>query len=121
MAFDGKDSLKLAEFLGGRGGSGYSEEAAYRAAVSRAYFAAFGHALHTEADRGRFRPSGRSDDHARLRAHLLKMDDGESANELETLRIWRNQCDYAKVVIGNLSQIVKDALESAEIVIDKVK
>lgn len=122
MVFNGEESLHIAQFLGGQVISPYPVEASQRAIVSRAYFAAFGHALHYEIDNGRFKSYGKSDDHARLRIHLAKTrKEVIIASELEDLRRWRNQCDYHKNVIGILSQYVTDALKNANHIIQHLK
>ena len=45
MPFNWREYLELARFLAGQAGPGFSQEAAARAAISRAYYAAYGYAL----------------------------------------------------------------------------
>lgn len=121
--FDGKDCLNVAQFLGGQTGNAYTPESAQRAAISRAYFAAYGHAYHHEVDNERYSSAKNpADNHRGLRVHFAKSrKEQKIASELEDLRQWRNQCDYEKIFVGNLMQNTKDALKKAEHVINYLK
>ena len=122
MVFNGEESLFVAQFLGGQVIGPCTLEASQRATVSRAYFAAFGHALHYEIDNDRFKSYGKSDDHANLRVHFAKKrKEVIIASELEDLRRWRNQCDYSKNFVGILGQNVTDALKNATHIIQYLK
>ena len=46
MAFDWREYLALSQWLQANTPPGMSQEAAHRCAISRAYFAAYGYALH---------------------------------------------------------------------------
>ena len=120
MAFDWKEYLELARFLQGQSGTSYSQEAAYRSAVSRAYYAAFCHARNYARDRENFSPTGRAVDHQLVRKHFQQQGRIIIASELEDLRQWRNTCDYDDNV-GNLNQLVQSALQSAQDIIEKLK
>jgi len=98
MPFDWQEYLAVARFLKGQGGAGFSEEAAIRTLISRAYYAAYGHALRFSRDYlgfvpGRL-PEDRTQDHGRLRGHLRKRRRAFVASKLEQLRDWRNVSDY---------------------------
>jgi len=56
MAFDWREYFKLSQFLQGQGVS-FTQEAAFRCAVSRAYYAAFCHARNYARDRLGFSPN----------------------------------------------------------------
>jgi hypothetical protein len=97
MAFDWREYLELARFLGRQTGPGFSQEATSRATVSRAYYAAFGYALVYAKDYLGFVPrqqAERVQDHGRLRAHLRQRRRQRVAETLDTLRDARNLCDY---------------------------
>lgn len=66
MGFDWKEYLILAQFLGGDSGISYSDEAARRAAVSRAYYAAFCFARNYASSRLGFTPTKTGKDHGNL-------------------------------------------------------
>lgn len=112
MPFDWREYLELARELIGRAGSGYSEEAAKRSAVSRAYYAAFCWARnYAEANWG-FRRTGGAEDHKRLREHLRRQSRMQLASNLNRLREWRNTCDYDDEV-PNLGRFVQSAIRIA--------
>src|SRR5690348_4334196 len=98
MSFDWREYLELARFLSGQTGPGFSQEAASRATISRAYYAAYGHALLYARDflgfAPRRRPEERTQDHGRLRAHLRQRRRHRVADVLDVLRDARNLCDY---------------------------
>jgi len=117
--FDWRDFLSLAETLGGIQGSTITvtiEEAAYRSAVSRAYYAAFCHAKAYAVQHLGFRPSNTPSDHGRLAWHFLARGMPLIRQYLDDLRDWRNMCDYDDVV-PDLSKKVEDALKEAALVI----
>lgn len=66
MGFDWNEYLILAQFLGGDCGISYSEEAARRAAVSRAYYAAFCSARNYASSKLGFIPTKTGKDHGKL-------------------------------------------------------
>jgi hypothetical protein len=88
--------------------------------VSRAYYAAFCHALsHAERklkyERRRKRVgSGYSegDDHGALPAHYLRLGKPEIADALKQMREQRNNCDYDDEVEG-LSTMADECLDTA--------
>lgn len=93
-----------------------------RAAVSRAFYAAFNYARpYATQFLGfvpRTRPEDRSQDQGRLRAHLYQRRQRRVADALHTLRDLRNRCDYVDDLPGlDLSQTAADALAEAEYVI----
>mgnify|MGYP001438331666 CR=1 FL=1 len=122
MTFSGKESLEVAQYLVGQASGPCTEESARRAAISRAYFAAYGHAFHYAVEKNRFKPEGGSRDHTNLRVHYAKAKkDTIVASELEELRIWRNMSDYYKNYIGPLSSNVTSALNNAKDIINRLK
>ncbi len=73
-------------------------ETAYRCAIGRAYYAAYGHAHKYARTWLAFQPKTKweekSQDHGALRAHLKSRRRKNVADRLELLRCWRNLCDY---------------------------
>jgi hypothetical protein len=102
--FNGRECLHVAQFLGGQAYGPCTLESAQRAATSRAYYAAYGHAFHHEVDNGKFTPTKdpkkKGQDHTQLRMHFHRSGESQIATELEELHIWRKRCDYEKIVIG---------------------
>jgi hypothetical protein len=122
MPFDWKDYLALAEFILLQAGSGCTAEAAYRGCVSKAYYAAFNHARRYATDFLAFTPrtraEDRSQDHGRLRAHLIKRRRRALADALHALRDMRNECDYVDDLSSvNLAQMAADAVSACQYVI----
>ena len=123
MTFDWREYLALAEFILSQAGGGCTTEAAYRGCVSKAYYAAFNHARRYATDFLAFTPRARaedrSQDHGRLRAHLMKRRRRAVADALHALRDMRNECDYVDDLSGvNLSQMAADAIAACQYVIN---
>ncbi|MDI9616553.1 MAG: HEPN domain-containing protein [Methanothrix sp.] len=118
MPFDWVEFLALARDLQGCSGQSYSEQAASRSSVSRAYYAAFCHTRNYAERNLGFKRTRTGRDHRSLRDHLRNLGQpwDEIAEDLEDLQKWRNMCDYDDVVL-NLKYIVQDALKTAEKVI----
>lgn len=120
MGFEWAELLALAQDLEGRSGVGYSVEASNRAAVSRAYYAAFCRLRnYAEANLG-FQRTGTPQDHELLRRHLRQLGGAWTgvAASLRDLRAWRNQCDYDDTV-PNLNTVVSAALSHAASVLSQ--
>ena len=66
----GANIFTLAQWLKTNTLPGISQEAVFRCAISRAYYAAFGHAFDYATSYLAFSPRNDVDDHGRLRAHL---------------------------------------------------
>jgi hypothetical protein len=116
--FDWREYLELAKSLAGMQGAGYSQEAAERSAVSRAYYAAFGCARDYAENALGFIPQGGSEDHRRLREHLRQQGLLRLASDLNRLRAWRNACDYERRV-PQLTNYVRSSLQVASAVIQE--
>lgn len=124
MGFDWKEYLILAQFLQGNGNP-YSEEAASRAAVSRAYYAAFCLARNYANVNLRFEPEGTGADHGALVSwynvcenyHPSLLGIGEKLREL---LIWRNTCDYddEPEIFTTLDRLVDNAIDDAQEIIN---
>ena len=124
MAFDWREYLDLARFLQSQASSHFTQEAGLRSAVSRTYYAAYGHALRYASDYLGFvprRPEDRAQDHGRLRAHLKRRRRGQVADTLSDLRDWRNECDYADDLPDiDISARAAQAVTAAEYVINSL-
>lgn len=112
MAFDWREYLNLARFLHGQG-----NEAAFRSAVSRAYYAAFCHTRNYARDRHGFAPTYKSDDHQLVRNHFRGRGMTQIAQKLDSLRQWRNRCDYDDTV-SNISHLLTSATHEAQKVLN---
>ena len=121
MVLDEKECLQVAFFLGTQPSTTYTTEAAQRAAISRAYFAAFCYACDFEVQYHGFVRKNRAEDHQRIMKCLNDRKETTIADNLLRLRLWRNNCDYERTIIGIPSQNVKEALKKAEEVINNLK
>lgn len=113
MPFVWEEYLFLAQYLQTYTSTVFSQEAAFRCAVSRSYYAAFCHARNYARDHQGFIPSNKGDDHGRVRAHFHTRGDIIVAMSLDKLRQWRNQCDYDDTVTG-LTPLLSSAIAEAQ-------
>jgi uncharacterized protein (UPF0332 family) len=121
MPFRWTEFFALAQQIAGTSGAGYTDEASNRAAVSRAYYAAFCSLRNYAASQLSFQPQGTPRDHNALRLHLHALG-GEwatAARYLQELRLWRNQCDYDDEV-PNLNELTRLALNRAEAILQRL-
>jgi hypothetical protein len=119
MAFDWKEYLNLARFLQGQGNP-FTQESAFRCAVSRAYFAAFCHARNYARDRHGFSPTYTGNDHRLVREHFRKRKEAGIAFKLDRLVQWRGKCDYDDTV-SDLSRLLTSAIDEAQKVLNILK
>lgn len=120
MAFDWGEYLKLAEFLVGKSGEGFGEEASARCAVSRAYYAAFCHARDV-AQAGSFRINQSGEDHKRVRDHYQQRGMAPIAQKLDRLRQFRNACDYEADIARLGDHFIQIAFIDARHILSKTK
>lgn len=96
------------------------DEAAYRCAISRSYYAAFCTALDYAKDEFDYHPEIRGNDHVQLRDFMKRRGDdrsGQIAEKLTRLRNWRNESDYnAPTYVINLNIAEIAICEAQEIV-----
>ena len=122
MSFDWSEYLNLAQELAGQATGTSSQEAKWRSAISRAYYAAFCEARNHLRDKERHSIPRGVEVHGYVRNQFKKSPDkvrkgvGENLNRL---RIDRNKADYDDTVAG-LSADTKKALKLAERVISKL-
>src|SRR5579872_3887942 len=113
MPFDWTEYLSLA-----RGwAEGELTEALARSAVSRAYYAAYHHALAYAVARLGHRRQGLADEHRWIRDKIEDADKAGVANSLDRLRQHRNNCDYTDELINVETNILPQALDLAHRVI----
>jgi uncharacterized protein (UPF0332 family) len=116
FSFKWSDFLEIARCLQTYGATHRTNrEAAYRSAVSRAYFAAFGFAVRAAIPHG-FKPAeeDKVQDHTNLRTFYKEtLFMIEVAENLDDLRIARNSCDYDDQV-AELNKVHKDAVSDAQ-------
>ena len=122
MPFNWREYLELARFLQGQGGSTFSQEAAFRCAVSRAYYAAFCYARNYARDNLTFPPKYGPEDHIYLKEYfrVRAMQFPGIALKLDSLRQKRNRCDYEDS-INNPTALLQQALIEAKDVIEGLK
>ena len=119
MSFNWIDFYQLADFLADSKGS-FTEEAAHRSAVSRAYYSAFCHARNYALNDIQ-NPLVISTPDEKGKVHTLVIDYFKNNADrflepvgisLRHLRGWRNDCDYEDNF--NPSPVVKQALLQAD-------
>ena len=118
MAFNWQEYLTLARHLQGQTVPEVTREGVVRALISRAYYAAFGHARNYARDWLGFVPRYSGEDHGRVREHLKRRRRWAVGTFLEELRQSRNECDYLDVLSeADLDRLVNDCLAAADYII----
>jgi len=111
MSFDWSEYLGLAKELAGQAVSPASQEAKLRAAISRAYYAAFCKARnHLRDNEGHVIPLG-GEAHAYIRDQFKNSPDqlrSQIGHNLDRLRRHRNRVDYDDTVTGLLPMTSRD-------------
>jgi hypothetical protein len=127
MAFDWREFLDLARWLQSQVEAkvGIASEAAFRSAIGRAYFAAFGHAHHYARTwlgfQGKTKIEDKAQEHGALRAFLKSKRRAKVAEKLSQLRLWRNRCDYEEDLQDfDLPSQLDAALEAADHVFESL-
>ncbi|QSR87647.1 hypothetical protein EM20IM_04840 [Candidatus Methylacidiphilum infernorum] len=121
MAFDWREFLDLARTLRSSFSSSTLMEAASRSAVSRAYYAAFGHTRSYAEKHFQFPRTKAGSVHHDLRKCLGKRGPTwkDVAEKLGDLHEWRKLCDYEDTV-SNLNIMAEEAISTAEGIISKL-
>jgi hypothetical protein len=133
MPFEWIEYLRLAQSLKDRN-TNYTEEAGYRSAVSRAYYAAFCHAIYFVSDyfgeklieecvypgqiHGKLEEFFRQRGRRRERWAAMNV-----ADKLKDLREWRKVCDYDKVGPEDfdINYAVENAINYSQEVFDELQ
>lgn len=112
MAFSWKDYLFLSQTIYRSKDTLNYEEAIYRCAISRSYYAAFCGARNFARDHQSYVPSYSGQDHITVREHFRQKGRHDIADKLNELHIWRKRCDYRDAV-NNLDRMTMDAIKRA--------
>jgi len=123
MSFNWLDYLALAKFIKDNPDTySHISEAAYRASVSRAYYAVFRSALNMARKEG-FKPSWTGDDHIRIRTFLresaaaptaIKQNRRKASVELDRLCDFRRSADYDDKIRGEVKHLATNAINMAD-------
>jgi uncharacterized protein (UPF0332 family) len=116
--FDWSQYLALADGLSRQPEAVGPEEASYRAAVSRAYYAAFCAARNYARDRDGAVVGGSVGDHLSIINHFRRSSEKDRRKigvVLDTLRDRRNKADYSDVLAGVAGEAHVSILEANEI------
>ena len=104
MSFHWGDYLTLADSLVSAPAALGPQEAALRAAISRAYYAAFCSARNLVRSQGEIAPSGAASDHELIAIHFRGSTDPTRRRigaDLGRLRKYRNNADYDDRLAGD--------------------
>jgi len=122
MTFDWQEYIALAQWLCDNARvPNCSEEASYRAAISRAYYAAFQCVLNFAVEKDNFQPKGGGDDHGRLLKHFALRGKGPRRRiyvALDRMRDNRRQADYEADLLGDPKKVADYVLRDAKAVFD---
>lgn len=118
MPFDWGEYLGVSRYLEGKSGADFSEEAAARAGISRAYYAAHISARnYAESQWGFLPPRELETSHKAIRDkfHLQGLLEVEA--KLKELSQWRKMSDYDNELHRNVGRMHTSAIQRAEEVI----
>ena len=123
MSFNWSYFLVVAEALVQGAEDSSPNEAIYRIAISRAYYAAVCTMRNYLRDKGELLPSDKADVHNEIADWLRKSKDSERqkiGNRLKQLRADRNSADYEDVFYGVPKTVAAQAIQSAKRIIKYV-
>lgn len=122
MAFSWEEFLEIARYLSEfNNGQGFSNEAAYRTGISRAYYAVYCYANDYAVNKLGYKPSGKNQ-HRELIEFLKGIDSHkEASSHLLSLRRYRVQCDYYNFLDFDPANNIKLSIKLAESLISKFK
>jgi len=119
MPFDWREYLGVSRYLEGKSGDGFSEEAAARAGISRAYYAAHISARNYAEDQwGYLPPRERETSHRDLRDRFHLQGRLDIEEKLRELAQWRKKSDYDNEFRANFSRMHANAIRRAEEVLN---
>ena len=124
MSFDWVNYLRLAEELATEASSSTLGEAMWRAAISRAYYAAFISARNFLRDDENFVPLNRRDIHYEVRTEFDYSGNRvrqKIATNLGRLHIWRKRADYEDAFPGSPEHTASFLLKQADEVLVKLQ
>ena len=123
MSFNWAEYLNLAEALIRERATFASEEACFRAAISRTYYSAFCAARNRARDIEGLKVKGSAEDHRLIRQHYQKSPHRERrkiGNWLARLRKRRNRADYDDI-IRELDRLSATSLTQAREILNALK
>jgi uncharacterized protein (UPF0332 family) len=123
MSFDWSDYLSLAESLSQHPEAPGPEEAALRAAISRAYYAAYCTARNFAHSRGEITLTRTAGDHQLVIGHFKGSEDRGKKSIglwLDRLRDNRNSADYDDTLTGNPRSQAQSSIAQARNVLTKL-
>ena len=121
MPFNWREYLGVSRFLIGKSGNDFSEEAAARAGISRAYYAAYISARNYAESQWGYQPQpGRETSHRDLRDKFHIEGRLEVEEKLRELAQWRKKSDYENEFHTNISRMHTNAIRRAEEVLDSL-
>jgi uncharacterized protein (UPF0332 family) len=116
MTFDWYQYLVLAEYLYDNRDTFPDREACLRAAISKAYYAAFCSARNYARDFDRLVLDESAQDHGSVKKHYIRAPDPKNrqvGNLLDRLRDSRNQADYSDT-IDKLDELAKASISQSK-------
>jgi uncharacterized protein (UPF0332 family) len=116
MIFDWYQYLVLAEYLYDNRDTFPDREACLRAAISKAYYAAFCSARNYARDFDRLVLDESAQDHGSVKKHYIRAPDPKNrqvGNLLDRLRDSRNQADYSDT-IDKLDELAKASISQSK-------
>jgi uncharacterized protein (UPF0332 family) len=116
MTFDWYQYLVLAEYLYDNRDTFPDREACLRAAISKAYYAAFCSARNYAKDFDRLVLDETAQDHGSVKKHYIRAPDPKNrqvGNSLDRLRDSRNQADYSDS-IDKLEELAKATISQSK-------
>ncbi|MDO9036242.1 MAG: hypothetical protein Q7U51_13715 [Methanoregula sp.] len=121
MAFQWADFLIIAKSLHESGrSSALPTDAAFRCAISRAYYGAFCHSRDYAMINMGFIPTQKPKDHELLRNHFAKNGKKTISTTLDRMRQWRNHSDYHNPSPTLSENNTRIAIEDAEKIIQSM-
>ena len=121
MPFDWREYLGVSRYLKGKSGADFSEEAAARAGISRAYYAAYISARnYAESEWGYLPQPGRETSHKDLRDKFHLQGRLDVEEKLRELAQWRKKSDYEDEYHANISRMHENAIRRAEEVLNSL-
>ena len=119
MPFDWREYLGVSRYLEGKSGDDFSEEAAARAGISRAYYAAHISAKnYAESQWGFLPPRELETSHKAIRDKFHREGRREVEEKLKELSQWRKMSDYDNELRANVSMMHTSAIQRAEEVLN---
>ncbi len=121
MPFDWREYLGVSRYLKEKAGPGFSEEAAARAGISRAYYAAYISARnYAESKWGHLPQPGRETSHKDLRERFHLQGRLDVEEKLRELAQWRKKSDYDNESHANIRMMHENAIRRAEEVLNSL-